>query len=694
MPGTERLSFAAQDLNPSVSTPEVLRLVFSGNDKFSDKELDELAAGELENFFESDFPEAKADDAAYLIETFYRKAGYHFARVSYQISSLQDTALIEFAIGEGPQVQVDSLVITGNTNFSDKEILSFFAGEKQKVFGLGDSLFVESEIQDAVSSVRNLYTSDGFLEVRVELAPYIFSRDRSTVEIHLHINEGLQTVVGEILYKGEILEEAQSLLQNLSEGLSGKPFLARRKLMLRNGVQEIYGNLGYPDVLVKIKEKREEGSSKVGLACFVTSGPLVTVAAIEVVGNERTSAEFIKKRISLQPGDVYNSKKKRESFKKLYKTGLFSRVTLTLKKGKLLNERLLEIRVEEALAREVFFHGGWGSYELLRASTGFLDKNIFGQGRTFRLEVGGSVKSSNAETMIRDPWILGSNIIADLSVFFRNREEPSFTREESGASILFSKKFGRLLSASLRYMYSSTTTKDVIASAADEPESDYTIASVKMQTTYDNRDDILFPSTGHKVFGSAEIAEPAMGSGLSFYRFNAGIRKFFPLSTSKTLALRYDTGVILPGRNQVSIPIGERYFNGGENTVRSFLESELGPRDSSGDPLGGMAFNVFSVELRCQLIDNLVGSLFVDYGNISPNVSPEQEGGEPFKDRQDVIDRTLDDYFSDFRPAVGMGIQYLLPVGPARLDFAWNPDQDKERDEDEFTLHFSIGMAF
>ena len=388
------------------------------------------------------------------------------------------------------------------------------------------------------------------------------------------------------------------------------------------------------------------------------------------------------------------SKKKRESFKKLYKTGLFSRVTLTLKKGKLLNERLLEIRVEEALAREVFFHGGWGSYELLRASTGFLDKNIFGQGRTFRLEVGGSVKSSNAETMIRDPWILGSNIIADLSVFFRNREEPSFTREESGASILFSKKFGRLLSASLRYMYSSTTTKDVIASAADEPESDYTIASVKMQTTYDNRDDILFPSTGHKVFGSAEIAEPAMGSGLSFYRFNAGIRKFFPLSTSKTLALRYDTGVILPGRNQVSIPIGERYFNGGENTVRSFLESELGPRDSSGDPLGGMAFNVFSVELRCQLIDNLVGSLFVDYGNISPNVSPEQEGGEPFKDRQDVIDRTLDDYFSDFRPAVGMGIQYLLPVGPARLDFAWNPDQDKERDEDEFTLHFSIGMAF
>jgi outer membrane protein insertion porin family len=159
--------------------------------------------------------------------------------------------------------------------------------------------------------------------------------------------------------------------------------------------------------------------------------------------------------------------------------------------------------------------------------------------------------------------------------------------------------------------------------------------------------------------------------------------------------MRYDTGVILPGRNQVIIPIGERYFNGGENKVRSFRESELGPKDPSDDPLGGNAFNIMSLELRRLLTDNLVGSLFVDFGNISPNFSPEEEGAdEPFVDRQDVIDKTFSDYFSDFRPAVGFGFQYLLPVGPARLDFAWNPDHDSERGEDSFNFHFSIGMAF
>jgi outer membrane translocation and assembly module TamA len=55
---------------------------------------------------------------------------------------------------------------------------------------------------------------------------------------------------------------------------------------------------------------------------------------------------------------------------------------------------------------------------------------------------------------------------------------------------------------------------------------------------------------------------------------------------------------------------------------------------------------------------------------------------------------TFSQYFKDFRPAVGFGLQYQLPVGPARVDFAFNPDRDSGRDEDFFVFHFSVGMAF
>jgi outer membrane protein assembly factor BamA len=128
--------------------------------------------------------------------------------------------------------------------------------------------------------------------------------------------------------------------------------------------------------------------------------------------------------------------------------------------------------------------------------------------------------------------------------------------------------------------------------------------------------------------------------------------------------------------------------------VRSFEESQLGPLDRSGEPAGGLAYNVISLELRRRMRGNLAGSLFFDYGNVAPNRTRSEEGEDPYDSRSEIISDTLRDYWDDFRPAIGAGIQYLLPVGPARLDFAFNPDARKDRGEDGFVWHFSVGMAF
>lgn len=671
-----------------------VRFVFRGNTHLSDKDLQVATAEELAGFADADFPEAKADDAAFLIEITYRKAGYAFVKVAYEISRDTDGMAVSFSIVEGPQVLVNSITITGNHAFTEKQLQAFFGEQNSILGGDGTLIFVESSIYDAVAAIRDLYIGEGFLQVKIAEPEFVFSADLTRVKVRLNIEEGPRVTVGEIRFHGDVLPEAAKELNKLAADLRGKPFLARRKLLLRSGVQEIYGNLGYPDIRVEIGESRNESASAVELDCSIESGPLVRIGGIKITGNNRTDFSFIKNRLVLRQGETFSSRKKRESFERLYETGLFSKVSIDLVEGDNVNERLLLVQVEETMAREVFFEGGWGSYEMLRGSMGFLDKNFVGTGRVFRTEVGGSFKSADAETSLRDPWFLNTDISADLPVFYRYREEPSFTTEELGASLLFSRDLSKDLSVSLAYLYSSTQTTDIVAMDVDETENDYTTASIKLQTTLDTRNDLIFPTNGKRIFASAEVAEPSLGSDVSFYRFNLGLRRFYPVGKSNTLALRYATGIILPGRNQVVIPIGERFFNGGENTVRSFRESELGPKDSSGDPLGGMAYNVFTAELRHLLTDRLAVSFFFDYGNVSPNLSPEEDSDGPFTDRQDVIDRTLRDYFSDFRPGLGAGLQYLLPVGPARIDFAWNPDRDKERDEDSFAVHLSIGMAF
>ena len=225
-------------------------------------------------------------------------------------------------------------------------------------------------------------------------------------------------------------------------------------------------------------------------------------------------------------------------------------------------------------------------------------------------------------------------------------------------------------------------------------EGTYNYASLKGQVTYDTRNDIFFPTTGQRLFASAEQADTVLGSGINLTRLTGGARIFFHLARNTVLGARYSTGLLLPGQGEVTLPLSERFFNGGENTVRSFKESELGPKDSSNDPVGGYGFNVFNLELRQRLVGNLIGTVFLDYGNIAPNRSREEQGLSPYNSRSDVISDTFDDFFKGFRPGVGFGLQYLLPIGPARFDFAFNPDHDSQRDEDFFVFHFSVGTAF
>ena len=140
------------------------RVVFQGNQHLSDSELRAAAAEELAGFAGSDFPEAKADDAAFMIESTYKKAGYAFVKAAYRIAAEKDGTLLEFTIAEGPQVLVSGISINGNNTFTSKELLSFFEEKSRGLLGTGSLVFVESEIRDGIAAIRDLYTGEGFLQ--------------------------------------------------------------------------------------------------------------------------------------------------------------------------------------------------------------------------------------------------------------------------------------------------------------------------------------------------------------------------------------------------------------------------------------------------------------------------------------------------------------------------------------------------
>jgi outer membrane translocation and assembly module TamA len=123
---------------------------------------------------------------------------------------------------------------------------------------------------------------------------------------------------------------------------------------------------------------------------------------------------------------------------------------------------------------------------------------------------------------------------------------------------------------------------------------------------------------------------------------------------------------------ETTLPIDERFFNGGATSVRSFGERTLGPHDPKGNPIGGEFYTIFNVEYTFPIYGELQGATFFDAGNLLP--TSEQP--------------SLD----DMRYALGLGLRYQLPIGPMRLDHGFNPDP--RPDEDFGAFHLSFGFAF
>jgi outer membrane protein assembly complex protein YaeT len=665
---------------------------FEGNTSISSADLRKAADRELSAFEGGGGKRADADDAAFQMELAYRKAGYAFAVVNYRITRVADKPTATFIITEGPRVRIGEIRFRGNSAFTSRELDSFFEQRTISLLGRGERFFVRSEIDWALSRIRDFYRGHGYMDMVVGKPQFEFSPDRAQVIITVPIREGRLYVIQEVAFTGDIPPAAAKALQKTRSELMGKPYFSSRKQTLQSRILDIYGNLGYPDARVAVEEKSPGSQGDTTLAAAISSGPLVRISGVAVKGNEHTRTSFIKEHLRLRSGDRYDAAKIRESFGELYKTGLFSMVNLDLVRTSVEDRRILQVTVTESMAKELFVEPGWGSYERLRCKVGFREKNLFGRGIIFGSEIKGSLKDEAANISLTDRSFTGKDITATMPVYYHRRKEPSFTSTEYGVSLLFSKSLTDHLMATGGYGFRFTRLSNVDPSEVSDDY--YNLGSVKAQTTYDTRDDLLFPTSGLRSFLSVEHADSALGGNVTFTRLTGGIRHFFRLGKNTVLGARYSTGLILPGSGQVSVPLAERFFNGGENTVRSFKESELGPKDASGNPVGGLAFNVFNIELRQRLVGNFVGTLFFDCGNVAPNRSRQELGKPAYDRRSDIVSDTFSDYFKDFRTGVGFGFQYLLPIGAARLDFAFNPDRDSERGEDSFVVHFSVGMAF
>lgn len=663
--------------------------VVEGNEELDRAAIEGILAYDLAQFEEQEHDRAAADDAAFALEIAYRRRGFRQARVEY---SIEPGPKLVLRVTEGPRTTLDeeAVQIRGVKAFSREEVLAFLEGPRLGALGRGPLLYVENRVRSVPGAMVGEYVHRGYLDAEVDPIEVEFVEDGTVAHLTLTAREGSRYRVGDVRRAPgtpRVLDPAT--LTEIFERFSreeGEPrgFDPRLPFELRGAISERLAVAGRPDSEVRVEteyDREHAGGPRVHLLVSIRPGPVVTIGELRFSGNEITRDSFLESRLRLAQGDRFDDREARASLRRLYRTGLFKSIDLTLvedgdEQGDSVVRDLL-VTVEEGPTREYFVEPGYGSYELLRFRVGARERNLFGTGRQVRAEATAAIRALRAEVGFTDPWLFGTDLIGDVPFEFDQRENPSFTSRSTGVGAFVTKEWGGPSTATTfgyQLRRSEVMDVDVVDREVLGALENVDISSLSIVQRFERRDNVLMPRQG--FFGQARIewGDRALGSELDFLRTDLTLQRYEELIEGElVLAASARTAVIAPRGESEDIPLQERYFNGGENSVRAFGEHDLGPKDAEGNPLGGETRTVFNLELQRRISGPWELAVFADAGTVEPNAS-------------DWLS------FGDVRYGLGLGLRYRLPIGPIRLDVGWNPEP--REGEDEFVPHLAIGLAF
>jgi outer membrane protein assembly factor BamA len=237
----------------------------------------------------------------------------------------------------------------------------------------------------------------------------------------------------------------------------------------------------------------------------------------------------------------------------------------------------------------------------------------------------------------------------------------------------------------------SFAIEEITRDESDKPEEKSRSHILGSSVSRDTRDFILNPSMGEYRVLAGEVAGGILGGDNDFYSVTGNFQRYHGVRTGSVLAWRVNAGFADAYGRSAEVPVENRYFLGGSNSVRGYDESGLGPRTAEGDVAGGEFMLLANVEIRFPLPYfsrwNFAGAFFFDSGNVWQSI--DEVGASDFELVTGVDETEVDDY----RYGVGLGIRYNTPVGPIRVDWGYPLKPDQYTSEDG-TFYFSLGQIF
>jgi outer membrane protein assembly complex protein YaeT len=573
--------------------------------------------------------------------------------------------------------QTAAITISGNHNFSDSDLLAVMRTQTRPAYRFWQRRppFNPATFKADLGRIKSFYRVQGYYSARVD---YNLTIDGKLVSAKISLSEGQPVKVNAIR---TVIEGAAPAPKELEPSFrlplrKGTIFTQAAYQLGAAQLLDIYMRHGYAHAKVNRRARVFVGPGQAEIWYLVIPGSYGLFGKTVVTGVQKVSPELVFRQLTYKPGETFDSSQLVASRSKIVGLNLFRSVELIPQANP--NDPGLvpiEIRVRERPKHSVNFGVGYNTQSQFLVGVQWNDYNFWGNGRQLSISARYSNVVSTADLKLIQPFFFSPKATFTGEASAWQEVYQTYTLNAAQAQPRLGYRLTPQLTTDLGWRlaylkFNSLNPQTIAAIGGVRPNG--ILSGPSADIIWNNTEDPFNPQHGEIATLYANTASHAFGSDYRYWRVVGEVRKYHLLGWRTVLAGRLELGFEHSYGSIADIPLSERFYSGGEGSIRGYGLRRIGPISAANQPLGGLSLVESSLELRRPLFWRFAGSLFFDCGQVS-------------KDQDRVPVDAL-------QCGAGPGISINTPVGPMLgvLGFPTEPPAG----DSHWQLYFSIGQWF
>jgi outer membrane protein insertion porin family len=613
---------------------------------------------------------------------FLKNDGYYFSKVSSTSEDLGDNKIdLIYKIDLGEKAKISKISFIGDKKFKDSVLKNVIISDEYKFWKIlsGKKFLNQNLVNFDMKLLNNFYKNKGFYDVKIESSFANYLGDNK-FELIYNISSGRKyyfndvTLVLPLDYEDKNFTE----LKKIFADLKGKKYSINSIDKILNEIDKIVLNKQYEFLKSSVKEDFKD--NLINLTFNIDESEKFYIERINFFGNDITQESVLRNNLSSDEGDPFNELLHNRTINNLRSLNFFKKVDSKITNGKLQNQKIVNITVEEQPTGEITAGAGVGTNGGTAAFS-VKENNFLGRGIEF-----GSKLSFNAETVrglisLSNPNYKGSN----RSLKFTAENIVTDRKKNFGYA---STKTGFSIGSGFEY-FDNIFLNTGISTYVEKLETDSTASnSIKRQAgsyfdtffnytfDYDMRNQRFQTTDG---FRSRFTQNVPLISDTSSLTSTYDIKFYEELLNESILSYGLYASVTNSLSNK-DVKLSERLFLP-TNKLRGFEAGKIGPKDGD-DYVGGnysMAMNISATLPKIlPSLENTNFSIFFDAANV---------WGIDYTDTQRVIGDG-----SKIRSSIGVAVDFFTPIGP--LNFSLSEVLTKSKNDITESFRFNLGTTF